>query len=104
MTAALTHSLGQRQDKRICVVPFWIRQREERERENRGRKARHETLREMAERNQRTEEAYGAEEPLLAEQLQDVRLGRLGKLLRSVPLRGNGMQLGRGIQPAEPLE
>lgn len=58
--------------------------------ENRGRKVLHETLKEMAECIQSTEEEHEVRESLLAEQGRDVQLGRLGKPLRSVLWRASG--------------
>jgi hypothetical protein len=69
-------------DASLCV-----KRKEVRETENRGRKALHETLKEMAERIQSKEGAHAATEFLLAEQGRDVQLGRPGKWLRSVLLR-----------------
>jgi hypothetical protein len=60
--------------RRLCV-----KRMEGRETENRGRKALHEVLKEMAERNQSTKAGPEAKEFLLAEQDLDVQLGRLGK-------------------------
>ena len=65
-------------------------------RENRGRKALHEVLKEMAERNQSTKAGPEAKEFLLAEQDLDVQLGRLGKWLRSVLLHASGTRPGSG--------
>ena len=66
---------------------FCVTRKEERERENREKKARHVAPKRMAERNQSTEGAHAATEFLLAEQGRNVQLGRPGKWLRSVLLR-----------------
>jgi hypothetical protein len=76
--------------RRLCV-----KRMEGRETENRGRKAHHEVLKEMAERNQSTKAGPEAKEFLLAEQDLDVQLGRLGKWLRSVLLHASGTRPGR---------
>jgi hypothetical protein len=74
---------------------FCITRKEERERENREKKARHVTPKRMAERNQSTKAGPEAKEFLLAEQDLDVQLGRLGKWLRSVLLHASGTRPGR---------
>jgi len=72
---------------------FCVKRKEGRGTENRGRKALHETLEEMAERNQWKEEAHETRESLPAPQDQGVRLGRPDKLLRSVPCHASGPRL-----------
>jgi hypothetical protein len=78
-------------------------QTEERETENRGRKALHEVLKEMAERIQSKEGAHAVTEFLLAEQGRDVQLGRPGKWLRSVLLHVSGSGPEKRIQQTAAL-
>jgi len=76
----------------------WLTRWEVRGRENRGRKALHETLKEMAERTHLTEEEREAKECLLVEQARGARPGKPGKLLHSVHLRGGAMRPGKRTQ------
>jgi hypothetical protein len=77
---------------------FCVTQKEGRETENRGRKALHETLKGMAERSQPKQVAPEARESLLAGQARSVPLGTPDRLLRSVRLRGNGIQPAKQTQ------
>lgn len=60
---------GSQRDQKLIKRRYFgkFSQREERETENRGRKVLDETIKEMAEHTQSTEEASGASELLLAE-------------------------------------
>jgi hypothetical protein len=71
---------------------FCVTRKEERERENRGKKALHVTPKGMAERSQSKQVAPEARESLFAEQARSVPLGTPDMLLRSVHLRGNETQ------------
>jgi hypothetical protein len=64
MAAAPTYTSGQHGVN--LKGSFCITRKEGREMENRGRKVLHETLKEMAERIQSTEEEHGVKESLLA--------------------------------------
>lgn len=82
---------------------FCATQKEGPEKENRGRKALHETLVEMAECIQSAEEAHGAGEFLLAEQGRDVQRDKPDKRLRFVRLHASGWQPGKRTQQTASL-
>ena len=77
---------------------FCVTRREERETENRGKKALHVTPKGMAERSQSKQVAPEARESLLVEQARGVPLGTPDMLLRSVLFRGSGMQVAKQTQ------